>query len=71
VLGSAVLRDSSAAGAKADGATAPFPDYFIAHASYRVTGDAVPMGEAAGQASVESLRKGVLPRQLVDGEKTS
>lgn len=37
---------------------------FIAHASYRVTGDAVPMGEAAGLASVESLRKGLLPREL-------
>jgi len=44
---------------------------FIAHASYRVTGDAVPMGEAAGLASVESLRKGVLPRELADGKKPS
>jgi hypothetical protein len=38
---------------------------FIAHASYRVTGNAVPMGEAAGLASVESLRKNMLPRELV------
>ena len=37
---------------------------FIAHASYRVTGDAVPMGEAAGLASATSLKKGVLPHQL-------
>ncbi len=37
---------------------------FIAHASYRVTGNAVPMGEAAGLASAASLKKGVLPQQL-------
>jgi hypothetical protein len=37
---------------------------FIAHASYRVTGDAVPMGEAAGLASVASLKKGVMPHEI-------
>ncbi|MBI4626501.1 MAG: FAD-dependent oxidoreductase [Verrucomicrobia bacterium] len=37
---------------------------FIAHASYRVTGNAVPMGEAAGLASAVSLKKGVLPHEL-------
>ena len=37
---------------------------FIAHASYRVTGNAVAMGEAAGLASAESLKKGVLPHEL-------
>ena len=37
---------------------------FIAHASYRVTGNAVPMGEAAGLASAVSLRKGVMPHAL-------
>jgi hypothetical protein len=37
---------------------------FIAHASYRVTGNAVPLGEAAGRTSVASLRAGVLPHQL-------
>jgi hypothetical protein len=37
---------------------------FIAHSSYRVTGNAVPMGEAAGRISAESLKKGVLPHQL-------
>jgi len=37
---------------------------FIAHSSYRVTGNAVAMGEAAGKVSVESLQKGVLPHEL-------
>ncbi len=37
---------------------------FIAHASYRVTGNAVPMGEAAGLASAASLKQGVLPHEL-------
>lgn len=37
---------------------------FIAHSSYRVTGNAVPMGEAAGRASVISLRRGRLPHEL-------
>jgi len=33
----------------------------IAHASYRVTGDAVPMGEAAGLAAAMALEAKVLP----------
>ena len=37
---------------------------FIAHSSYRVTGNAVPMGEAAGRACVVSLRQGRLPHEL-------
>jgi hypothetical protein len=37
---------------------------FIAHASYRVTGNAVPMGEAAGLASAVSLQKGRLPHEI-------
>lgn len=37
---------------------------FIAHSSYRVTGNAVPMGEAAGRASAVSLQKGRLPHEL-------
>lgn len=37
---------------------------FIAHSSYRVTGNAVPMGEAAGQTAAASLRQGVLPHEL-------
>jgi hypothetical protein len=41
---------------------------FIAHSSYRVTGNAVPMGEAAGKASVASLRHGKLPHELTPAE---
>lgn len=37
---------------------------FIAHSSYRVTGNAVPMGEAAGLASATSVKKGVMPHEL-------
>lgn len=37
---------------------------FLAHSSYRVTGNAVPMGEAAGRASAFSVAKGVLPHEL-------
>ena len=37
---------------------------FIAHSSYRVTGNAVPMGEAAGLASAVSLRRGRLPHEI-------
>lgn len=33
-------------------------DFFM-HASYRVTGNAVPMGEAAGWAAAEALRQGI------------
>ena len=41
---------------------------FIAHSSYRVTGNAVPMGEAAGLASAVSVRKGRLPHELAWSE---
>ncbi len=37
---------------------------FIAHASYRVTGNAVPMGEAAGLAAAKSIAAGVMPHEL-------
>ncbi len=37
---------------------------FIAHSSYRVTGNAVPMGEAAGRASATSIAQGVMPHEL-------
>lgn len=37
---------------------------FIAHSSYRVTGNSVPMGEAAGLAAAVSIRKGVMPHEL-------
>jgi hypothetical protein len=41
---------------------------FIAHSSYRVTGNAVPMGEAAGVASVASLKRGKLPHEITWSE---
>ncbi len=37
---------------------------FIAHSSYRVTGNAVPMGEAAALATVASLKEGKLPHEI-------
>lgn len=37
---------------------------FIAHSSYRVTGNAVPMGEAAGLAAAVSVHKKVMPQEL-------
>lgn len=37
---------------------------FIAHSSYRVTGDSVPMGEAAGVAAALAANTGRLPREL-------
>lgn len=37
---------------------------FIAHSSYRVTGNSVPMGEAAGLAAAVSIRKNVMPHEL-------
>ena len=37
---------------------------FIAHSSYRVTGNAVPLGEAAGLAAARSISAGVLPHEL-------
>ncbi len=37
---------------------------FIAHSSYRVTGNSVPMGEAAGLAAVASLKQGVMPHEV-------
>jgi hypothetical protein len=37
---------------------------FIAHSSYRVTGNAVPMGEAAGLAAAVSIERRVMPHEL-------
>ena len=37
---------------------------FIAHSSYRVTGNAVPMGEAAGLAAALSIKQQVMPHEL-------
>lgn len=37
---------------------------FIAHSSYRVTGNAVPMGEAAGLAANLSIKQKVMPHEL-------
>lgn len=37
---------------------------FIAHASYRVTGNAVAMGEAAGVASALAAKEGCLPQDV-------
>ena len=37
---------------------------FVAHSSYRVTGNSVPMGEAAGLAAAVSLRKNMMPHEL-------
>ena len=37
---------------------------FVAHSSYRVTGNAVPMGEAAGRAAAVSAAKNVMPHEL-------
>jgi hypothetical protein len=37
---------------------------FIAHSSYRVTGDAVALGEAAGTAAAHAAAHNLLPRDL-------
>lgn len=37
---------------------------FIAHASYRVTGNAVAMGEAAGRVAAAAAAKGLLPQEI-------
>jgi hypothetical protein len=38
---------------------------FFAHASYRMTGNALPMGEAAGKLAARAAAKNQLPHQLV------
>ncbi len=43
---------------------------FYAHASYRVAGDVIPTGEAAGYASILTLRAGCLPCEA-DGKEVS
>ena len=37
---------------------------FVAHSSYRVTGNSVPMGEAVGLAVAKSIEVGVMPHEL-------
>jgi hypothetical protein len=37
---------------------------FIAHSSYRVTGNSVPMGEAAGAAAALAAARGIPPREV-------
>ncbi len=37
---------------------------FIAHSSYRVTGNSVAMGEAAGRAAAVSVQQNVMPHEL-------
>jgi hypothetical protein len=37
---------------------------FLAHSSYRVTGNAVPLGEAAGATAALAAQNGVLPQQV-------
>lgn len=37
---------------------------FIAHSSYRVTGNAVAMGEAAGRVSARASRENILPQEV-------
>lgn len=37
---------------------------FLAHGSYRVTGDSVPTGEAAGLAAALAVEKGIAPSEL-------
>ncbi|MFI4876127.1 MAG: FAD-dependent oxidoreductase [Blastopirellula sp. JB062] len=41
---------------------------FFAHSSYRVTGNSVPMGEAAGLTCAVSIQKGVMPHELAWSE---
>ena len=41
---------------------------FIAHSSYRVTGNSVPMGETAAQVAVASVKLGKLPHELTLAE---
>jgi hypothetical protein len=38
---------------------------FLAHSSYRVTGNAVAMGQAAGAVAALSARTGCLPHEVV------
>ncbi len=45
-----------------------FSGSFLANGSYRVTGDSVPIGEAAGIATAMALEKGIKPGEL-DGKE--
>ena len=37
---------------------------FIAHSSYRVTGNSVPLGEAAGYGAAVSIRENIAPADV-------
>src|SRR5690606_14121408 len=37
---------------------------FLAHASYRVTGNAVAMGQAAGRLAAKAAKQNVLPQEV-------
>jgi hypothetical protein len=37
---------------------------FIAHSSYRVTGNAAAMGQAAGRVAAMAAERGVLPQDI-------
>ena len=37
---------------------------FLAHASYRVTGDAAAMGEAAGSVAARAAQEKLLPQEI-------
>jgi hypothetical protein len=38
---------------------------FLAHSSYRVTGNSVALGEAAGRVAAQAALSGTLPRHIV------
>ena len=37
---------------------------FFAHSSYRMTGNAVPMGEAAGRTAAVAAKRNILPQEV-------
>ena len=39
---------------------------FLAHSSYRVTGNAVAMGEAAGRLAAEAIKRNCFPHEIAD-----
>lgn len=43
---------------------------FFAHASYRVTGNAVQMGESVGCSAALASRRGVSPQELAGNYRT-
>jgi len=41
---------------------------FFAHSSYRNTGNAVPMGQAAGRVAAVCSKKNIMPHQWLTGQ---